>query len=176
MIEFTIKKSNIQWLDLSYGESAGHYIVFNDILKNMDKVDRLYGLSYLKAPLTLVPGAINPDRYEGLSIWFVKKFYPDTAKKGGGFAFSFVAESFINFGPIGPLFIGFLLGLLLAKLWKITIFKFRTALSFACYMLVIFFIFTLPRIDFSSGFKELFLSVFLPLSCIFITSKVLYLK
>ena len=176
MVEYAVKKSNIQWLDLSYGEPAGHYIVFNDILQNIEKVDKFYGLTYLKAPLLLVPSTLYPDRYEGLPTWFVNEFYPDYAKKGGGMAFSFVAETFINFGAFGPIFIGFLLGIILAKFWKITMFKYKTALSFSLYMLFVIFIITLPRNDFSSGFKELFLSILLPLGCVFIASKVLYLK
>lgn len=176
MVKFAQKEWTIEWLDLSNGESGGHYVVFNDILNNKHEINTLYGMSYIKSPLIIVPKFIYPNRYEGLSKWFVKKFYPGTAKKGGGFAFSIVAEAYMNFGFWGTLFVGFIFGVISAKIWFITMFKYKTALSYSIYMLLVLFIITMPRGDFSSLIKESFISIFLPIMVIFIVSKALNLK
>ena len=176
MIEFAKNKWQIEWLDLSSGESAGHYIVFNDILKNKEKLDKMYGLTYIKAPLIIVPKFVYPDRYQGLSYWFVNKFYPGTAKRGGGFAFSIVAEAYLNFGFLGTFFIGLIFGIIFARIWIVTMFKYKTALSQTIYMLLLLFIITLPRADFSAILKESTISIFLPLAVIFVVSKALRIE
>ncbi len=49
----------------------------------------------------LVPRALWPERPESLPEWYVRRFYPNVAEIGGGYAFSPVAEAWLNFGMAG---------------------------------------------------------------------------
>ncbi len=72
----------------------------------------LWGSSYVDAVLAFVPLALWPDRPETLAQGFVREYYPSMADRGGGSAFSFVGEAWLNFGNIvGPLLAGIALGL-----------------------------------------------------------------
>ena len=76
-----------------------------------------WGRSYLGSPLVALPRFILPTRPETQSVWFVQKYYPAVARRGGGVAFSLVGEAWLNFGPfLGPLAIGVLLGALLTRI------------------------------------------------------------
>ncbi len=74
----------------------------------------LAGRSYLDGFLVLMPRFINPDRPLALSQEFVQTYYAWAAARGGGTAFSMLAEAWLNFGPIlGAGFVGFAIGLLM---------------------------------------------------------------
>ena len=70
------------------------------------------GLSYLRAPVYLIPGFLFPERPDSLGKWYMDEFY------GGGFGlnegrqFFFLSEGYLNFGPFGVFFISFAWGLL----------------------------------------------------------------
>lgn len=69
----------------------------------------LGGQSYLDAFPAYLPKAINPDAPKALSERFVRTQYSDLDERGGGTAFSIVAEAWWNFGSIfGPLIVGIL--------------------------------------------------------------------
>ncbi len=74
-----------------------------------------WGATYLGAMGVLIPRAIWPARPQGAAEWYVARFYPDVADAGGAFAFSPVAEAYLNFGQwgvvVGFLLIGLLVGL-----------------------------------------------------------------
>jgi len=77
----------------------------------------LGGQSYLDAIPALAPLALVPDRPLALAETFARTHYADLAERGGGTAFSLVAEAWWNGGEIvGALCIGFLAGLLLLAL------------------------------------------------------------
>ncbi|MDX2060512.1 MAG: O-antigen polysaccharide polymerase Wzy [Gemmatimonadales bacterium] len=57
---------------------------------------------------TVVPGWIWPERPGGAGAWYVERLYPDFADIGGAYAFSPVAEAYLNFGVLGVV-LGFLL-------------------------------------------------------------------
>jgi oligosaccharide repeat unit polymerase len=59
-----------------------------------------------------------PNRPAGTAEWYAGEFYPDIWAKGGAFAFSPVAEAYLNFGVLGVPVVFFLLGALLAILEK----------------------------------------------------------
>jgi len=70
------------------------------------------GVSYLYAATTIIPNLgweVHPNVKHGLlADWLVSTVDPGIAYSGGGLGFSFIAESYLNFGPAGgPLFLGF---------------------------------------------------------------------
>lgn len=64
-----------------------------------------FGVSFLRAPVYMIPSFILPDRPLPLSNWYMEKFY------GGGFGlnegrqFFFLSEGYLNFGPLGVLLV-----------------------------------------------------------------------
>lgn len=67
-----------------------------DGLKN-SSISYLYGESYLSALYNLI---MPFNSTEPLSIWYVKSFYPEIYIRGGGLAFSSVAEAILNLGVV----------------------------------------------------------------------------
>ncbi len=63
------------------------------------------GRGYLYALLTAIPnvfGGVHPTVRRGLAAkWLVETVSPGTAKLGGGLAYSFIAEAYLNFGWLG---------------------------------------------------------------------------
>ncbi len=77
----------------------------------------LGGQSYLDAIPALAPLSLVPDRPLALAETFARTHYADLAERGGGTAFSLVAEAWWNGGQlVGALGVGFLAGLLLLAL------------------------------------------------------------
>lgn len=74
----------------------------------------LAGKSLVDGVLAFVPRGLYPDRPPMLAEQFVRTNYMDLASRGGGAAFSLVAEGWLNFGSlIGPWLFGCAMGLLL---------------------------------------------------------------
>lgn len=48
--------------------------------------------------------------YEPLSVWYAKRFIPEIWGSGGGRGFPTILEGYINFGVLGALIIGFIIG------------------------------------------------------------------
>ncbi len=78
------------------------------------------GLTYLYGASVLVPNLfwdIHPAvKYGNLSNWLTLTVDPYTFFMGGGLGYSFIAESYINFGWWGTPFFMMLLGFIIAKL------------------------------------------------------------
>jgi oligosaccharide repeat unit polymerase len=71
------------------------------------------GVSYLNAAITAIPNLgwdVHPSVSHGiLADWLISTVDPGIAYSGGGLGFSFIAESYLNFGWfLGPLFLGFI--------------------------------------------------------------------
>jgi len=71
------------------------------------------GASYLNAASTIIPNLgwdVHPSVAHGLlSDWLIGTVDPVIAESGGGLGFSFIAESYLNFGWVGgPLWLGFI--------------------------------------------------------------------
>ena len=74
----------------------------------------LGGRSYLRAFEALMPLSIDPDRPLTLSETFAQSNYAAMASRGGGTAFSIVAEAWLDFGPVfGPFLVGAVFGWIL---------------------------------------------------------------
>ncbi len=70
------------------------------------------GASYLYAATAIIPNLgwdVHPSVAHGLlADWLISTVNPETAYSGGGLGFSFIAESYLNFGWFGgPLWLGF---------------------------------------------------------------------
>ena len=76
----------------------------------------IFMLSFFKAPLSLIPESIFPNRPIAPPVWFVKTYFPSIHASGGGVAYNFVMEAFQNFYFMGP----FLIGLFVAFLLRIS--------------------------------------------------------
>ncbi len=74
-----------------------------------------YGRSYLYALLTVAPNIfgtpLHPSVARGTaSEWLVRTISYQTAARRGGFGYSFIAESYLNFGWLGPVLVMIPLG------------------------------------------------------------------
>lgn len=99
------------------GSELSHPVFTSLELMQMEEAGALGGGSYLAAPATLIPKSIAPRRPNTLALDFVAENYPAMAARGGGAAFSHLAEAWWNFGAwIGALLVGVVAGLLHA-LW-----------------------------------------------------------
>jgi oligosaccharide repeat unit polymerase len=74
-----------------------------------------FGITYLRAPVFLLPMKLYPQRPLSVAQWYMQQFYGNGFGLNEGTAFFFVAEGYLNFGPVGPfitlLFWGMLCGL-----------------------------------------------------------------
>ena len=81
------------------------------------------GGTYLSAVLTLIPNltsdethpALHLFRYDFPERWLMWEVAPDTASKGGGYGYSFIAEAYLNFGWAAPMGL-FVLGAIYGRL------------------------------------------------------------
>ena len=74
-----------------------------------------YGKSYAFAALTILPNVFGTARHPSVergtaSDWLVRTVSYNTAASGGGLGYSFIAESYLDFGWMGPPLVMILLG------------------------------------------------------------------
>ena len=95
------------------GSELGHpFVTTMEVMAERDPGE-LRGASYLAALEGLLPLALHPERPPTLSQEFARRHYAELAARGGGTAFSAVAEAWLAFGSfVGPLCAGFALGAL----------------------------------------------------------------
>ncbi len=96
------------------GSELSHpFITAAEVLYDRE-AGELAGRSLLDGVLAFVPRGIHPDRPLMLSEQFVRENYVELASRGGGAAFSLVAEGWLDFGSLlGPLLFGLAMGWLL---------------------------------------------------------------
>lgn len=103
----------LQMVDPSRGEFGGWARIAQDVLSQPFR--DVSKLTALQAPLCVVPRGLFPDRPDAPSVWYVKTFDPETAMRGGAWAFSLVIESYMNFWLFGPIVLAFVVGFFIAK-------------------------------------------------------------
>jgi hypothetical protein len=91
---------------LFYTLTTGEFVVPFETLPQMIKsvggeISPRYGLTYLEAPLFMIPMDVFPYRPLPLENWYMQKFYGDFFSRNEGRSFFFLAEGYLNFGPIG---------------------------------------------------------------------------
>jgi hypothetical protein len=130
------------------GEFGGWTRIAQDILSS--HYSQVFQPTILKAPLSLVPSAIYPDRPLAPSNWYVNSFDPNTAALGGGWAFALPIEAFMNLWYAGPLIFGAAIGAIVS-IWS------RDSI----YSMIATFVFTFSfRSDLVSLLQVLCLSLF----------------
>ncbi len=99
------------------GSELSHPFLTAAEIQQFEEPGALRGASYVEAVQVFVPLFLWPDRPTTLAQRYVAEYYPALDARGGGSAFSFVAEAWWNFGHVfGPLLAGALLGALLMLL------------------------------------------------------------
>lgn len=93
------------------GSELSHpFITTAEILRSHE-AGELAGESLWNGVAACLPRGLHPDRPPFLSEQFVRSNYADLASRGGGAAFSLVAEAWLDFGAlIGPLAFGLAFG------------------------------------------------------------------
>jgi hypothetical protein len=94
------------------GSELSHPVFTSLELMQMETAGALGGSSYIAAPATLIPKSLAPNRPNSLALDFVAENYPALAERGGGAAFSHLAEAWWNFGAFfGAALLGIVAGL-----------------------------------------------------------------
>lgn len=103
------------------GSELSHpFITAGEVLREREAAE-LGGASLVDGIAACLPRGLYPDRPLYLSEQFVRSNYAELAARGGGAAFSLVAEAWLNFGSlIGPALFGCAMGLLLSWLERRT--------------------------------------------------------
>jgi hypothetical protein len=84
------------------------------ILDQYENAGSLLGTSYLWTPLQMIfPRFLQLKPVETLSEHYGLEFTPDFTLTGGGVGFSAIGESWLNFGFMGPVIVGMLMGFML---------------------------------------------------------------
>ena len=91
---------------LYYTLTTGQFVVPFEILPRVVSTVWIsdppwLGLSYLRAPIYLIPSAILPERPLPLSNWYMATYYGGGFKLNEGRQFFFLAEAYLNFGLLG---------------------------------------------------------------------------
>lgn len=100
-------------IDPSKGEFGGWARIAQDVLSK--PYVEIADATVLKAPLSVVPSFLYPERPLAPSLWYVNTYDPATARRGGAWAFSLVVESFMNFWVFGPFLLGYFVSMAIAR-------------------------------------------------------------
>ncbi|MGE0442301.1 MAG: O-antigen polysaccharide polymerase Wzy [Gemmatimonadales bacterium] len=133
-----------------------------------------FGSTYLAAFGVVVPRALWPSRPQGAAEWYVQRFYPDVADIGGAFAFSPVAEAYLNFGKAGVVvvFLGF--GLLVGLIDRF--FRSPRAPAYAvAYGLSVYSLLIFSRLDTATLVKSHFILPYGQLLVLFAGARIVHL-
>jgi hypothetical protein len=101
MAEFAKSEFDPQYLNPANVDAMGPYATLYAVANDTVLVGPEYGKSYWNAILHLPPGWLLPDRWPGLHDRFADKMLEANAPAVAGFAFSAVAEGYLNFGFLG---------------------------------------------------------------------------
>ena len=111
----TFVRANISsaWFDPGQNEFRYPAIVALTVVDAIPaRFAHTFGRTYLEAFLVQIPRAIFPDRPLPLNVWFSKTFFPRLYARGAGYAFSMIAEAYMNFSYFGPVFVLFIVGVI----------------------------------------------------------------
>lgn len=100
-----------------YTLSIGEFVVPFETLPQMIRTIGItewpwMGWSYLRAPVYFIPSVIFSDRPLPLANWYMENYYGGGYGLNEGRQFYFLAEAYLNFGPIGVLLNGAIWGVL----------------------------------------------------------------
>jgi hypothetical protein len=140
---------------LFYTLTIGEFVVpFEVLVRFVHDIgiteDPWFGLSFLRTPLYSIPSAIFPDRPPSLGAWYMSTFYGSGYGLNEGRAFLFLAEGYLNFGPVGIAVISVLWGTVWGTLHRWMQRAANQPAAVLCYALVLGFMFRCVRGDFST--------------------------
>ncbi|MCC7014024.1 MAG: hypothetical protein IT454_15815 [Planctomycetes bacterium] len=147
------------------GSELSHpFVTAGEILRGRE-AGELAGRSLLDGIAACLPRGLYPERPLMLSEQFVRSNYAELAARGGGAAFSLVAEGWLNFGAaIGPALFGLALGGLLAWVER----RRELAPEGLVARVLPFFVFYVAmqhRNEFGTLFKQVFMVALVVLPC-----------
>jgi hypothetical protein len=93
----------------TYLDPAASLLLLNSYLEGAELYDTLK-YSYVLNVLGQIANVFGLIEYESISKRVVEFYSRDVFRRGGGFAFSGILESLLNFGYLGPAIIGYILG------------------------------------------------------------------
>lgn len=131
---------------LFYTLTTGEFVVPFETLPQMirsvgSEINPRFGLTYLEAPLFLIPSVLFPQRPATLTAWYMDHYYGGGFGANEGRAFFFTAEGYLNFGPLGVLATMLVWGWLLGALHQYRDFSKGQPGSLLLYALSVAFIF-----------------------------------
>lgn len=102
-------------LDIFYTLTSGNFILPFQTMPNImsqmgGQVQLQWGKTSLRALALVIPHALWRDRPEPLSNWYMRKFIDSNAQSNQGVQFFFLSESYLDFGPFGPILWALLYG------------------------------------------------------------------
>lgn len=108
---------------LFYTLTIGEFVVPFETLAQMTRTVGVtewpwLGLSYFRSPLYLIPSFAFPDRPDSLGFWYMQNFYGGGQGLNEGRQFFFLAEAYLNFGPLGIVLVAGMWGLLWGALHR----------------------------------------------------------
>ena len=108
---------------LFYTLTIGEFVVPFETLPQMVRTVGVtewpwFGASFLRVPVYVIPSAIFPDRPLPLANWYMKQFYGSGYGLNEGRQFFFLAEGYLNFGPLGVLLLAAAWGVLWGALHR----------------------------------------------------------
>ncbi len=131
-----------------------------------------WGATLPRAFGVLVPRAIWPGRPESLPAWYVRRFYPDIAAVGGGYAFSPVAEAWLNFGLAGVV-VGFALIGAIIGAGEVYLAPGMAPWPICIYAALLPWLFSFARLDSATMLKSIGINVLAVLAAAFVAGRVL---
>lgn len=106
-------RSEVIVYTLTIGEFVVPFETLPQMVRTVGVTERPWmGWSFLRAPVYLIPSAAFPDRPPGLSNWYMERFYGGGYGLNEGRQFFFLAEGYLNFGPLGVLLVAAVWGTL----------------------------------------------------------------
>ena len=93
----------------TYLDPAASILLLDSYLEGAELYDNLK-YSYVLNVLGQIANVFGLIEYESISKRVVEFYSQDVFSRGGGFAFSGILESLLNFGYLGPAIIGYILG------------------------------------------------------------------
>ena len=113
----SLQKDAISRINPANSELGAPMQTLADILQSVPGTEPYkFGATYFEIPAILVPKVFWPDRPQGAGNWYASRFYTSYWESGGGYAFSPIAEAYLNFGPLGIVISFFGIGVVLGAL------------------------------------------------------------
>lgn len=131
---------------LIYTLTTGEFVVPFETLPQMMRsvgrdLDPRFGLTYIEAPLFLIPSVLFPNRPSALTHWYMDRFYGVGYGLNEGRAFFFTAEGYLNFGPLGVPFVMLMWGWFLGATQQYRVLARGEPSALLLYALTVAFIF-----------------------------------